>query len=43
MLAAVLPNPKGWDPTKPGRTLQLRQRRILRREQDANFPERLLR
>ena len=43
MLAAVLPNPKGWDPTKPGRTLRLRQRRILRREQDANFPEQLLR
>jgi hypothetical protein len=20
MLAAILPNPKGWDPTKPGRT-----------------------
>jgi monofunctional biosynthetic peptidoglycan transglycosylase len=43
MLAAVLPNPKGWDPTKPGRMLRWRQRRILRREQDANFPEQLLR
>ncbi len=42
MLAAVLPNPKGWDPTKPGRTLRWRQRRILRREQNANFPEKLL-
>jgi monofunctional biosynthetic peptidoglycan transglycosylase len=42
MLAAVLPNPKGWDPTKPGRTLLLRQRRILRRERGAHFPERLL-
>jgi monofunctional glycosyltransferase len=43
MLAAVLPNPKGWDPTRPGRTLRLRQQRILRREQEANFPEKLLR
>ena len=43
MLAAVLPNPKGWDPTKPGRILQWRQRRILRRERDAHFPENLLR
>jgi len=43
MLAAVLPNPKGWDPTKPGGTLRWRQRRILQRERNANFPERLLR
>jgi monofunctional biosynthetic peptidoglycan transglycosylase len=43
MLAAVLPNPKGWDPTKPNRMLQWRQQRILRREQDAKFPEQLLR
>jgi monofunctional glycosyltransferase len=43
MLAAVLPNPKGWDPTNPSRTLRLRQRRILRREQDAHFPAKLLR
>jgi monofunctional glycosyltransferase len=43
MLAAVLPNPKGWDPTKPGRTLRWRQRRILRRERNVNFPEQLLR
>jgi monofunctional biosynthetic peptidoglycan transglycosylase len=42
MLAAVLPNPKGWDPTNPGRMLLLRQRRILRREQGAHFPEKLL-
>ena len=42
MLAAVLPNPKGWDPTKPGRTLRWRQRRILQRERSANFPEKLL-
>ena len=32
-----------WDPTKPGRILQWRQRRILRREQNAHFPEKLLR
>jgi monofunctional biosynthetic peptidoglycan transglycosylase len=43
MLAAVLPNPKGWDPTKPGWTLRLRQQRILRRERNAHFPEKLLR
>jgi len=43
MLAAVLPNPKGWDPTKPGRTLRWRQRRILQREQNAHFPKKLLR
>ncbi len=43
MLAAILPNPKGWDPTKPGGTLRWRQRRILQRERNANFPERLLR
>ena len=42
MLAAVLPNPKGWDPTKPGGILRWRQRRILQRERNANFPERLL-
>jgi monofunctional glycosyltransferase len=43
MLAAVLPNPKGWNPAKPGRMLRWRQQRILRREQNANFPEQLLR
>jgi len=42
MLAAVLPNPKGWDPTNPGGALRLHQRRILRRERYANFPEKLL-
>jgi hypothetical protein len=31
MLAAVLPNPKGWDPTKPSPMLRWRQRRIVRR------------
>jgi len=43
MLTAVLPNPKGWDPTKPGRTLRWCQQRILQRERNANFPEELLR
>jgi monofunctional biosynthetic peptidoglycan transglycosylase len=43
MLAAALPNPKGWDPTKPGRTLRWRQRRILQRERSAHFPDKLLR
>jgi monofunctional biosynthetic peptidoglycan transglycosylase len=43
MLAAVLPNPKGWSPTKPGPTLRVRQRRILRRERNTDFPEHLLR
>mgnify|MGYP001791867835 CR=1 FL=1 len=43
MLAAVLPNPKGWNPTNPGPMLRWRQQRILRREQNAHFPEKLLR
>jgi len=43
MLAAILPNPKGWDPTSPSPMLRSRQQRILRREQNAKFPERLLR
>ena len=43
MLAAVLPNPKAWDPTKPGPALRRRQQRILVREQKADFPEDLLR
>ena len=43
MLAAVLPNPKGWDPTKPSGKLRWRQERILQREKNAHFPEKLLR
>jgi monofunctional biosynthetic peptidoglycan transglycosylase len=43
MLVAVLPNPKGWDPANPGPMLRWRQQRILRREQNARFPEKLLR
>jgi monofunctional biosynthetic peptidoglycan transglycosylase len=43
MLAAVLPNPKGWDPTNPSVKLRWRQQRILQREKTAHFPEKLLR
>ena len=43
MLAAVLPNPKGWDPANPGPMLRWRQQRILQREHNAHFPEKLLR
>src|SRR3954447_10269884 len=43
VLAAVLPNPKGWDPRSPSPMLRWRQRRILQRERNANFPEQLLR
>src|SRR3954453_3582273 len=43
MLAAVPPNPKGWDPAKPGPALRVRERRILLREQQAHFPAGLLR
>jgi monofunctional biosynthetic peptidoglycan transglycosylase len=43
MLAAGLPNPKGWDPRGPSMRLRWRQQRILRREQTAHFPEKLVR
>jgi monofunctional glycosyltransferase len=43
MLAAVLPNPKGWDPRNPGMVLRWRQQLILRREQKVRFPGKLLR
>jgi monofunctional biosynthetic peptidoglycan transglycosylase len=43
MLAAVLPNPKRWNPAKPGLALRFRQRRILTREEQAHFPAQLLR
>ena len=43
MLAAVLPNPKRWDPAKPDAALRRRQQRILLREQNAHFPDNLLR
>ena len=43
MLAAVLPNPKGWDPRNPSMALRFRQQLILRREEKARFPAKLLR
>ena len=43
ILAAVLPNPKGWDPGRPSAVLRWRQQRILQRERNAHFPARLLR
>ena len=43
ILAAVLPNPKGWDPRRPGPMLRWRQQLILRREREARFPEKMLR
>ena len=43
LLAVVLPNPKGWNPAKPGVALRNRQQRILYRERQAAFPAHLLR
>jgi monofunctional biosynthetic peptidoglycan transglycosylase len=43
MLAAVLPNPKEWDPAHPGMTLRWRQQLILHRERTARFPAKMLR
>jgi len=42
-LAAMLPNPKRWDPRRPSPTLRWRQQRILRQERTAQFPQHLLR
>jgi monofunctional biosynthetic peptidoglycan transglycosylase len=42
LLAAVLPNPKGWNPAQPARALRRRQQRILLREREARFPANLL-
>jgi monofunctional glycosyltransferase len=42
MLAAVLPNPKGWDPKNPSMTLRWRQQLILRREAKVRFPAKML-
>lgn len=39
MLAAVMPNPKEWDPRNPGRRLRSLQQRVLRLESQANFPK----
>jgi monofunctional biosynthetic peptidoglycan transglycosylase len=43
LIAAVLPRPKQWNPANPGAALRRRQQRILFREQNARFPESLLR
>lgn len=43
LLAAVLPNPKGWNPANPGTALRNRQRRILYRSNRTAFPHHLLR
>jgi monofunctional biosynthetic peptidoglycan transglycosylase len=43
LLAAVLPNPKHWNPAHPVRALRRREERILAREREARFPEGLLR
>lgn len=40
LLAAVLPNPKGWNAAHPGLALRRRAQRILAREREARFPER---
>lgn len=42
MLAAVMPNPKEWDPRKPTARLRSRQQRVLRLERAASFPEKSL-
>jgi len=42
MLAAVLPNPTGWNPNAPGPTLLRRQRSILERAKTTKFPVGLL-
>ncbi len=42
-LAAVLPNPKRWNPAHPDRALRQREQRILARERAARFPAGLLR
>ena len=43
LLAAVLPNPKRWNPAHPGAALRRREQRILAREREARFPAELLR
>jgi len=42
MLAAVLPNPSGWNPNAPGPTLLHRQQSILERAKTTKFPVNLL-
>ena len=43
LLAAVLPNPKRWNPAHPGAALRRREQRILAREREARLPGELLR
>jgi hypothetical protein len=43
VIAAVLPNPKGWDRKNPGMTLRFGQQLILARERNARFRKKLLR
>jgi monofunctional biosynthetic peptidoglycan transglycosylase len=42
MLAAILPNPRGWDPRKPSPKLLARQRRALRDHWKSRFPGEIL-
>ena len=43
MLAAMLPNPTGWDPRDPAPVLLHRQEHILQQEPGVHFPANLLR
>lgn len=42
LLAAVLPNPKGWDPANPSPRLLQRKQRVIRLASNAQFPTRQL-
>lgn len=42
LLAAVLPNPKGWNPANPSPRLLQRQRRVIRLASNSRFPTREL-
>ncbi len=42
MLAAILPNPKEWNPLKPTSRVLQRQRRVLRLAAAADFPASML-
>ena len=41
MLVAIMPNPKQWDPNKPGERVLRRQKVILERGGNVALPERL--
>lgn len=43
LLAAVLPNPREWNAARPSARVWQRQRRVLRLERQADFPEHELR